>query len=98
MIGCDELIKKNDSKPLNYSIRFHLYPGLSAVKTMSGNSVLIQLSKNKSLLFTIKNELILLEKSIFLGGNKILENACVTVSGNLVNKDKTIHWEIKRNI
>jgi len=98
LIGCDELIKKNDSKPLNYSIRFHLYPGLSAVKTMSGNSVLIQLSKNKSLLFTIKNELILLEKSIFLGGNKILENACVTVSGNLVNKDKTIHWEIKRNI
>jgi hypothetical protein len=65
---------------------------------MSGNSALIQLSKNKSLLFNIKDESIILEKSIFLGGNKILENTCVTVSGNLVNKDKTIHWEIKKNI
>ena len=98
LIGCDELIKKKDSKPLNYNIRFHLYPGLTAVKTMSGNSVLIQLSKNKSLLFTIKNESITLEKSIFLGTNKILENTCLTVTGNLVNKDKTIHWEIRKNI
>ena len=97
LFGSDEIIKKRDGKPLNYNLRFHLYPGLTTVKTMSGNSVLIQLSKNKSLIFTIKNESILLEKSIFLGGNKILENACVTVFGNLVNKDKTIHWEIKKN-
>ena len=40
--GCDELIKKRNGKPVNYSIRFHLYPGLTAVKTMSGNSVLIR--------------------------------------------------------
>ena len=98
LIGCDELIKKKDGKPLNYNIRFHLYPGLTAVKTISGNSVLIQLSKNKSLLFTIMGESISLEKSIFLGSNKILENTCVTISGNLVNKDKSIHWVIKRNI
>ena len=92
------MIKKRDGKPLNYSFRFHLYPGLTAVKTMGGNSVLIQLSKNKSLLFTIKDESILVEKSIFLGGNKILDNACITVSGNLVNKNKIIHWNIKKNI
>ena len=98
LIGVDELKKRKDGKPLNYSIRFHLYPGLIAVKTMSGNSVLIQLSKNKSLIFTVNNESIILEKSIFLGKNKILENTCVTVSGNLVNKDKSIHWEIKKNI
>ena len=96
--GCDELIKKKSGRPINYSFRFHLYPGLTAVKTMGGNSVLIQLSKNKSLIFTIKNESILVEKSIFLGGNKILDNACITVSGNLVNKNKIIHWEIKKNI
>ena len=64
---------------------------------MSGNSVLIRLTKNKSLLFTIDVESIILEKSIFLGGNKILENTCITASGNLVNKDKNIHWEIKKN-
>mgnify|MGYP003302205998 CR=1 FL=1 len=72
--GCDELIRTKDGKPINYSIRFHLYPGLTAVKTMGGNSVLIQLSKNKSLLFTIANESVLVEKSIFLGGNKILNS------------------------
>ena len=98
LTGNDELIKRKDGKPLNYNIRFHLYPGLTAVKTMSGNSVLIQISKNKSLLFTIKDESIKLEKSIFLGGNKIRENTCVTVSGNLVNKDKIIYWEIKKNV
>ena len=98
LIGSDEIIKKKDGKPINYSLRFHLYPGLTAVKTMGGNSALIQISKNKSLIFTILDESILLEKSIFLGGNKILDNTCVTVSGNLVNKNKTIHWEIKKNI
>ena len=65
---------------------------------MSGNSVLIRINKNKSLIFTAKEELITLEKSIFLGGNKILDNTCLTISGNLVNKDKTIHWEIRKNI
>ncbi len=98
LIGSDEIIKKKDGKPLNYSLRFHLYPGLTAVKTMGGNSVLIQISKKKSLIFTILDESIVLEKSIFLGRNKILDNTCVTVSGNLVNKNKTIHWEIKKNI
>jgi len=98
LMGSDEIIKKKDGKPLNYSLRFHLYPGLTAIKTMGGNSILIQISKNKSLIFTIINESILLEKSIFLGRNKILDNTCITVSGNLVNKNKTIHWEIKKNI
>ena len=98
LLGCDELIKKKGGRPINYSFRFHLYPGLTAVKTMGGNSVLIQLSKNKSLIFTINNEPILVEKSIFLGGNKILDSVCITISGNLVNKNKTIHWEIKKNI
>ena len=96
--GYDEIIKTADGKPINYSLRFHLYPGLLAVKTMGGASVLIQLSKKKSLVFTVNNETVLLEKSIFLGTNKILDNTCVTVSGNLVNKNKIIHWEIKKNI
>ncbi len=96
--GFDEITKNKDNKNVNYALRFHLYPGLTAVKTMSGNSVLIQLSKNKSLIFTIKDEKILLEKSIFLGGNKILNNACVTVSGNLISESKIIQWEIKKNI
>ena len=97
LTGYDQITKKKDGRPINYSLRFHLYPGLTAVKTMGGNSVLIQISKNKSLIFTIINGSILLEKSIFLGRNKILDNTCVTVSGNLVNKNQIIHWEIKKN-
>ena len=65
---------------------------------MGGNSALIQVSKNKSLIFTANNELIEIEKSIFLGGEKILDNACINISGNLVNKNKTFSWEIKKNI
>ena len=98
LCGTDEILKKKDGRPLSYALRFHLYPGLSAVKTMSGKSVLIQISKNKSLVLTIDDEVLLIEKSIFLGGNKILDNTCVTISGNLVNKNKTINWEIKRKI
>ena len=64
---------------------------------MSGNSALIQISKNKSLIFTIKNENLEIEKSIYLG-KKMLDNTCITISGNLVNKDKTFNWEIKKKI
>ena len=56
LIGIDHIFKKSDGIPIRYVFRFHLNPGLSAVKTMSGNSALIQISKNKSVLFTADNE------------------------------------------
>ena len=96
--GIDHIYKKSDGKPIRYVFRFHLNPALSAVKTMSGNSALIQLSKNKSLMFTVKDENLEIEKSIYLGGKKILDNTCLSISGNLVNKDKTFNWEIKKKI
>ena len=64
---------------------------------MGGNSVLIKISKNKSLIFTAKDEILEIEKSVFLGGKKMLDNACITISGNLVNKNKSFNWEIKKN-
>ncbi len=96
--GIDHILKKSDGIPIRYVFRFHLNPKLTAVKTMSGNSALIQISKNKSLIFTIKEENLELEKSIYLGGKKILDNTCITISGNLVNKDKSFNWEIKKKI
>ena len=54
--GVDHILKKSDGIPIKYEFRFYLNPELAAVKTMSGNSVLIQVSKNKSLIFTIKEE------------------------------------------
>ncbi len=96
--GIDHIVKKSDGIPIRYVFRFHLNPGLSAVKTMSGNSALIQISKNKSVLFTADNENLEIEKSIFLGGKKILDNSCITISGNLVNKNKSFNWEIKKKV
>jgi len=96
--GIDYIFKKKDGYPVRFSFRFHINPKLTAVKTMAGNGVLIQISKNKSLLFTIKDEKLEIEKSIFLGGKKILYSTCITIAGNLVNKNKSFIWEIKKNI
>ena len=96
--GIDHILKKSDGIPIRYVLRFHLNPELTAVKTMSGNSALIQISKNKSLIFTITDENLEIEKSIFLGGKKILDNTCITISGDLVNKNKSFNWEIKKKI
>jgi len=94
--GTDHIFKAKDGYPIRYAFRFHVNPELSVVKTMSGNSALIQISKNKSLIFTINNENLEIEKSIFLGGRKIIDSACITISGNLVNKNKIFNWEIKK--
>ncbi len=96
--GTDHILKKSDGIPIRYVFRFYLNPELAAVKTMSGNSALIQISKNKSLIFTVNNESINIEKSIYLGGKKILDSTCITISGNLVNKNKSLNWEIKKKI
>jgi uncharacterized heparinase superfamily protein len=96
--GIDHIFKAKDGYPIRYAFRFHINPELSVVKTMSGNSALIQISKNRSLIFTVYNENLEIEKSIFLGEKKIIDSACITISGNLVNKNKILNWEIKKDI
>ena len=49
LYGSDELINKYSREDVRYDIRFHLYPGISAVQTMGGNSVLIQIKKREIL-------------------------------------------------
>jgi uncharacterized heparinase superfamily protein len=96
--GTDHIFKTKDGYPIRYAFRFHINPELSVIKTISGNGALIQISKNKSLLFTVIDENLEIEKSIFLGEKKIIDSSCITISGNLVNKNKTFNWEIKKNI
>ena len=96
--GTDHIFKARDGYPIRYAFRFHINPELNVVKTMSGNAALIQISKNKSLLFSISDENLEIEKSIFLGEKKIIDGTCITISGNLVNKNKIFNWEIKKNI
>jgi len=100
LLGEDNLINtnKNIKVPNMYSIRFHLYPGINAVQTMGKNSILIQIEKNKSLIFTSNGDDLVLEKSIFLGRNQIVNNFCITISGTLNNSEnKKIIWELKKN-
>ena len=97
--GVDSLISEhNKHLNNNYSIRFHLYPGVNAVQTLGKNSIVIQIEKNRTLLFTANGENISLEKSIFLGRNKIIDNLCITISGKLKkNESRNILWEIKKS-
>jgi uncharacterized heparinase superfamily protein len=100
LFGEDNLVSSNKNKNLSsiYSIRFHLYPGINAVQTMGKNSILIQIEKNKSLIFTSNGDNLILEKSIFLGRNQIINNFCITISGSLNNnEDKNIIWELKKS-
>ena len=96
--GIDHIFKAKDGYPIRYAFRFHINPELSVIKTMSGNSALIQVSKNKSLIFTFNDGNLEIEKSVFLGEKKTIDSACITISGNLVNKSKTFNWEIKKSI
>ena len=52
--GQDYILRKKYEKKIKYSIYFHLRPGLDAVKTISGDSILIKANKNKSLIFLAK--------------------------------------------
>jgi len=98
LLGSDILIKKREKTPtINYAIRFHLYPGISAIKTIGEKSIVLQIEKNKSLVFSSENEKILIEKSIFLGRNQILNNFCITIYGTINNEEKKIDWIIKKN-
>ena len=99
LYGQDDLFPSKDTNLIrNYNVRFHLYPGVSAVQTMGKSSILISVEKNKSLIFKTNEGNLSLEKSIFLGRNQILNNFCINISGTLVNNEyKSIKWELKKS-
>ena len=98
IFGQDNLIQKGEDVKIKYDIRFHLYPGLAAVQTLGGNTLLIQINKNKALLFSSKEKNLKIEKSIFFGGQKVLDNYCIVISGIMENNEKIIDWEIVKKI
>ena len=66
---------------------------------MLAHTNIIQIEKNKALIFTADTENISLEKSIFLGRNQIVNNFCITISGVLKNNEnKKIRWKLKKII
>ena len=98
IVGQDKLTRKNLNAKIKYDIRFHLYPGLTAVQTIGGNSLLIQINKNKALLFSSNEKNLKIEKSIFFGAQKVLDNYCILISGIMENNEKNINWEINKKI
>ncbi len=94
--GSDYLIKKNGSTNVGFSIRFHLYPGINTVQTVSGKSILLQVNKNKSWIFSSENQQISIEKSLFLGGSKTQNNQCIVIYGSTDDEDVNINWKLKK--
>ena len=98
IIGVDSLIKKNNtSNGSNYSIRFHVYPGINTVQTVSRKSILLQISKNKSWIFLADDQDLQIEKGLFLGRNKVLNNNCIVIYGNTKSESIDIKWELKKS-
>ena len=94
--GSDYLIKKYGSSDVNFSIRFHLYPGINTVKTLSGKSILLQTNGNKAWVFSSDELAIDLEKSLFFGRNKALSNKCIVIYGKTMDRDVNINWKLKK--
>ncbi len=96
IVGNDHLIKKNGSSDVEFCIRFHLYPGINTVQTVSGKSILLQINKKKSWMFSSENQKIDIEKSLFFGGNKALNNQCIVIYGKTKDEDVNIEWKLKK--
>ena len=97
--GEDTLIKKeNVPQGLKFSIRFHIYPGVSAIKTMSGQSILLQINQKKSWMLVSNGYNLEIEKGLFMGRNRIVNNDCAVIYGNTNQQDTCIKWELKRSI
>ena len=93
--GSDYLIKKNEGINVGFSIRFHLYPGINTVRTLSGKSILLQTNGNKSWVFSSDELAIDLEKSLFFGRNKALKNKCIVIYGKTMSQDVNVNWKLK---
>ena len=98
IFGLDELKKtKNYPNPLNYFIRFHIYPNTKIVKTQAENSILISLPNKEGWLLHNKSSNFKIEKNIFLGNkNKIKNNESISISGIVNEEIVSIKWEIER--
>ena len=42
------------------------------------------------------NDDVEIAKSLFLGGNKVLNNQCIVIYGNTKSQDRNIEWTLKK--
>ena len=90
-------IKLNDKVSFYFSMKEINNTKLNNPRlTVNGSISKLQLNKNNSLVFTSEGNKILLEKSIFLAKNKILNNLCINIAKEIKNNE-TIMWEIRKS-
>jgi len=98
-IFCLDQLKKTKrySGILNYFVRFHIYPNTKIVKTMAKNSALISLPNGEGWSLISETNNFEIEKNIFLGNkNKIINNECIFISGNIDKEIVSLKWKIER--
>ena len=95
--GNDEIIcAKINSKKDNYSIRFHLMPGCSALITNDKKTILLKTKLGQSWIFSSESKL-LLEESIYIGGGKRVEqNKQIVIYGSILNTKKIEKWSLTK--
>ena len=98
IFGFDKLTRtKKNSNSINFSVRFHVYPGTKIVKTKGGNSVLISLKNGEGWLLQSHTNKFEIEKNIFFGNkNKIINNESISISGKTSNEVISIDWIIEK--
>jgi len=87
-------LKKKKFKSSNFEIRFHFEPGVKITKTQDEKSILIEL-ENSGWKFSCKGHKIDVETGLYLGKkNSFVENQNIFISGNTLNENQEIIWEI----
>ena len=89
-------IKKNNFKESYFEIRFHLDPLTKVMKTQDGKSIYIGL-KSEGWKFTSLNNNISIETGLYFGNkNNFIENQNILISGNIIDEEILIKWEIEK--
>ena len=88
--------KKNNSKNLNFEIRFHLDPEAKVMKTQDGRSIYIGLN-GEGWRFTSINNKISFETGLYFGNkNSFVENQNILISGKTSYKEVLINWDLEK--
>jgi uncharacterized heparinase superfamily protein len=93
-IGYDKIISKNNIKNLKFEIRFHLEPNVKVMKTLNGQTILIDLD-GEAWKFNSNLNNIDIDNGLYFGKkNSFVNNKNIFISGMTNDDNQTIKWEI----
>ena len=93
-VGYDKIISKNNIKNLKFEIRFHLEPNVKVMKTLNGQTILIDLD-GEAWKFNSNLNNIDIDNGLYFGKkNSFVNNKNIFISGMTNDDNQTIKWEI----